>query len=136
MNQKSFLGTGWAFPPQFAKSLDSVIMTSEDQNIKQNLDVLFQTKVGERIMNFDYGTKLNQMVFDRISARLVGDIEDTVKDAILFYEPRVLLEEVTVDDSGYLEGLIKVNVDYTIRQTNNRGNYVYPFYLNEGTNLI
>jgi len=83
-----------------------------------------------------YGTKLREMVFDRISAKLTGDIEETVSDAILFYEPRINLDEVIVDDSAYLEGVIKVQVTYTIRQTNNRGNYVYPFFLNEGTNLI
>lgn len=136
MNQKSFLGTGWAFPPQFSKSLDSVIMTSEDENIHQNLNILFQTKVGERIMNFAYGTKLSLLVFDRISAKLIGDIEETITDAILFYEPRINLEEVLVDDTDYRDGLINVEVKYIIRQTNNRGNYVYPFYLNEGTNLI
>lgn len=136
MNQKSFLGTGWGFPPQFSKSLDSVIMTSEEENIYQNLGVLFDTKVGERIMNFNYGTKLSQMVFDRISAQLEGDIEETISNAILFYEPRIKLEEVVVDDTNYRDGLIKVEVHYIVRQTNNRGNYVYPFYLNEGTNLI
>jgi len=50
MDQKSFLGTGWSFPPQFVKSLNSVILTSEEQNIRENLQVLFETNVGERIM--------------------------------------------------------------------------------------
>ncbi|MGB3464158.1 MAG: GPW/gp25 family protein [Cyclobacteriaceae bacterium] len=136
MNQKSFLGTGWKFPPQFSKSAGSVIMTSEEQNIIDNLDVLFKTKVGERIMNFDYGSKLNQLVFDKIGAKMEGDIEETITNAILFYEPRINLQEIIIDDSSYKNGLINIQVNYVIRQTNNRGNYVYPFYLNEGTNLI
>ena len=87
-------------------------------------------------MNFDYGTKLNQFVFAKIDARLEGDIIETVTDAILFYEPRVNLEEVLIDDSDYINGLVKVQVNYVVRQTNNRGNYVFPFSINEGTNLI
>lgn len=136
MNQKSFLGTGWTFPPQFSKSLGSVLMTSGEENIKQNLQVLFSTMVGERIMNFDYGSKLNEMVFDKIGPQLEGAIEDTITNAILFYEPRINLQEILIDDSEYRNGLLTVQVNYIIRQTNNRGNYVFPFHMNEGTNLI
>ena len=33
------------------------------------------------------------------------------------------------------EGVLLVKLIYTIVRTNNRSNMVYPFYLNEGTNL-
>jgi hypothetical protein len=33
------------------------------------------------------------------------------------------------------EGILNITLDYTIRQTNRRTNMVYPFYLNEGTDL-
>ena len=29
------------------------------------------------------------------------------------------------------EGLINIDVQFTIRTTNTRGNYVYPFYIKE-----
>jgi len=33
------------------------------------------------------------------------------------------------------EGILRILLDYTVRQTNRRTNMVYPFYLNEGTDL-
>ena len=49
-NDKSFLGTGWSFPPSFNKNLLSVEMVSDETDIKQSLKIYLSTKVGERIM--------------------------------------------------------------------------------------
>ena len=40
----------------------------------------------------------------------------------------VLAEEVN-------DGLIQIQLEYTIRTTNTRSNFVYPFYFQEGTNV-
>ena len=37
--------------------------------------------------------------------------------------------------SDSLGGILRVTLDYTVRHTNRRTNMVYPFYLNEGTDL-
>jgi hypothetical protein len=42
---------------------------------------------------------------------------------------------IIVDSVGFelnaTEGLINVDVSFTIRTTNTRGNYVYPYYIKE-----
>ena len=43
MNKKSFLGTGWSFPPQFNKNTGSVSMVSDEEDIKQSLNIYFNT---------------------------------------------------------------------------------------------
>ena len=44
---KSFLGTGWGFPPQFSPHNKSIILVTEDQDIQQSLRILFSTSPGE-----------------------------------------------------------------------------------------
>lgn len=136
MDHPSFLGQGWAFPPAFVKGTDSVVaLSAEGDNIRENLQILFSTRVGERLLEFGYGTKLGQLAFAKIDAVLEGRIKDTVRRSILFYERRINLKKITIDLSQSRKGLVLVGIEYLINQTNDRANFVYPFHLTEGTNL-
>ena len=53
MQEKSFLGIGWSFPPTFNKERSDVEMTTKEEDIKQSLHIYFNTKLGERIMRQD-----------------------------------------------------------------------------------
>jgi uncharacterized protein len=132
--QNSFLGTGWAFPPSFNKETGTVEMVSNTEDIKQSLDILLATYLGERVMQPKYGCNLNDYLFEGLSSSTIGFIKDRVSNAILFYEPRIKVEkiEVTGDDaSDLLEGRFTISVEYTIPGTNSRFNYVYDYYKNE-----
>lgn len=132
--QKSFLGTGWAFPPAFDRNSGTVEMVSHEQDIKQSLDILLSTSLGERVMQPLYGCDLTDYVFESLSSSVIGYIKDRVENAILFYEPRIIAEkiEVTSDESfDLIEGRFTISVEYTIPGTNSRFNYVYDFYENE-----
>lgn len=136
IEDQSFLGKGWAFPPAFVKGLDTtVVMTEGEDNIKENLHILFSTRIGERLMQFSYGTKLKSYVFDPQNATLIGNIKKTIKTAILLYERRIKLDDIQVELIQDRESMINIEVQYIIRTTNNRANFVYPFYLTEGTNI-
>ena len=133
---KSFLGQGWTFPPAFVRDMNSVLLSSDDQNIRECLSVLFSTQCGERLMNENYGTVLRSLVFDGSDGDLYSSIQDTVKNAILLYEPRVKLSEITVTPDASDQSRLVVNVGYVIRTSNSRRNFVFPFHVIEGTNLI
>jgi len=47
----------------------------------------------------------------------------------------VEVEEVGVQDDGAREGAITVQVTYRLKSTNSRFNVVFPFYINEGTDV-
>ena len=65
---KSFLGTGWAFPPTFHDDkLTGVEMVKNEYDIKESLEILLNTNLGERIMLPDYGSELQKYVFDKIT---------------------------------------------------------------------
>ena len=127
----SFLGTGWSFPPSFSRVKKSLILTSDEEDIKKSLEILLSTTVGERIMQPKYGCNLNNLLFEPLTTSFITYIEGMVKRAILHFEPRIDLKKITVDSSSEFEGRIDINVDYIIRTTNSRHNYVYPFYKEE-----
>jgi len=132
---RSFLGTGWAFPPEFNRHSRAATMVSEDEDIRESLRILLATTPGERIMQPAYGCELKKLVFDNISTSSLTEIKDAVERAVVFLEPRIILNGITVDTEKINDGLIRILVDYTIRVTNTRSNMVYPFYFREGTDV-
>lgn len=131
--EKSFLGTGWSFPPTFSTFTYSVEMVSDNRDIRESLWILFSTSLGERIMVPTYGSDLWQLVFESITTMFKNQVADTIRNAILYWEPRILVEEVTVEPDATVDGLVLISVSYLIRKTNARNNLVYPFYLQEAT---
>jgi phage baseplate assembly protein W len=130
----SFLGTGWAFPPTFDYMSGSVEMVSDLEDIRESLDILLSTSLGERVMQPDYGCNLNDYMFESLNNSLIGLIKHHVENAILFYEPRIIAENVDVtaaDSTDLFEGKFTITVEYTIPETNSRYNYVYDYYLKE-----
>ena len=131
--ESAFLGTGWSFPPTFSRAELAVVMVSADLDIQQSLRVLFSTAMGERIMVPSYGSQLGTKVFASLTRSLATEIEDDVRTAILYWEPRVEVLDVEVREDPVQKALLLIRVDYLVRQTNTRSNLVFPFYLLEGT---
>ena len=132
----SFLGTGWRFPPTFSKDTLQVSMLSDEKDIQSSLEILLSTRQGERVMLHKYGCNLNEMVFEPMTTTFKTYIKDMIQTAILYYEPRIDVKKITLDDSRDAEGVILVMIEYLVRSTNSRYNFVYPFYKNEGTQVI
>ncbi len=132
---RSFLGTGWAFPPEFDPHDLGVRMVSADDDIRESLRILLATNPGERVMLPAYGCGLRARVFDSVSESMITEVKDLVEKAILFFEPRITLNSVELVVRDPLGGIVDINISYTVRTTNTRSNMVYPFYFLEATNV-
>lgn len=135
MDEKSFLGIGWSFPPTFDKNSGSVEMVTKELDIKQSLEIYFNTKLGERIIRPDYGCVIHNRVFDKLDQSVLDVLSFELTQSIGMIEPRIIVENVDVRKVDVNNGLIEVYIDYKIITTNVRDNIVFPFYLNEGTHI-
>ena len=133
--EKAFLGTGWGFPPTFNKDLLSVEMVSNEKDIKESLQIYLSTKIGERVMRSNYGCLVHDYLFEQFDENIISSIGHEIKRTIYEFEPRIHVHEVTTNKSDVNEGIINIGVFYEIIATNVRDNIVFPFYINEGTNL-
>jgi uncharacterized protein len=124
----SFLGTGWAFPPQFS-SAGQVSMVSDETDIGESLRILLWTRPGERVMHPLYGCGIRTVLFENITETLRTEVRAMVTSAIERCEPRVSVELVSVYPDGQDHDILKVEVAYRIKATNAMANMVFPFYL-------
>jgi hypothetical protein len=129
---EGFLGKGWAFPPAFNRMEQSVAMVTAEDDIRESLQILLATIPGERTMLPGYGCLLHQHVFDLLGETLYTEIKGWIEHAVLHFEPRINLENVSFAEDAN-EGQLLIELEYTIIQTNTRSNMVIPFYLKEGT---
>ncbi|MBV8255957.1 MAG: GPW/gp25 family protein [Chitinophaga sp.] len=131
---KSFLGTGWNFPPTFRREWYGVEMATGDDVVRNSLEIIVATITGERIMLPNYGCNLQPHLFDQMNVPTVAMIEKVVNDALVYNEPRIIVNSVVATPNEAV-GRLDINVDYTIITTNTRYNYVFPFYMQEATNI-
>src|SRR6266705_2149200 len=129
----AFLGTGWSFPPAFSRSLLGVEMVGGTADIHESLGILFATTPGERVMLPGYGCDLWRMVFRDLTTTLLTELKDMVEQAIILWEPRIDVLSVDVVQDPVEDGLVRISVEFVVRRTNARSNFVYPFYMREAT---
>ncbi len=131
----SFLGKGWAFPPEFNFEMGTTEIVEDEKDIKQSLQIILGTIPGERVMFPTFGCGIRKFVFESNDPTQISMLKDAIYDAILFNEPRIKLEKIDIKDDTPVYGLIHIHITYTVIITNTRSNMVYPFYFKEGTNL-
>jgi phage baseplate assembly protein W len=124
-----FLGTGWAFPVTFGDQGRNVAMAETEEDIRQSLNILLSTSLGERVLRPTFGWKRDALMFEPLSTSFAAYLARDVETAILFYESRITLNSVDFEASQDVAGLILIRIDYTVRATNSRTNLVFPFYL-------
>lgn len=135
---RSFLGRGWSFPPHFVKresGVSALSMSADEQDIRESLEILLSTRLGERTMLPGYGCDLGTMSFESLSTSFVTYVKNMIRTAIQRHEPRIILEKVYIRTEEAGSGIVIIEVDYLIRTTNTRTNFVYPYYINEATDL-
>lgn len=130
-----FLGSGWSFPVRFSLGNYQLETSEYEQNINESIQTILLTPNGSRPMEPQFGSGLHQFFFRSMNETLKGEMIDSIKYALLNNEPRITIEKIDVTFPDQKTGAVDIGVKYVINQTNTRHNYVFPFYLNEGTNL-
>ena len=108
-------------------------MVSDAEDIRQSLFLILSTTPGERVTNPEFGCGLQNFIFENIDSTTEYLMRNMIEQAILYFEPRITLNEIEIDTREQIEGVIYITLHYTIRKVNIRSNIVYPFYKLEGT---
>ncbi|HMK56397.1 MAG TPA: GPW/gp25 family protein [Dissulfurispiraceae bacterium] len=129
---KEFLGVGWKYPVQLTGT-GAIALSLYEDDIREAILIILGTAKGERVMRPDFGCGIHDLVFAPINTATVTLVQNSVREALTVYEPRIELDKVEVLADKADEGKLIVNIDYRMRSTNSRFNLVYPFYLKEGS---
>ena len=87
-DDQQFLGRGWGFPVTFGNQGRSVTV-AEAEDIRQSLEILLSTSIGERVLNPTFGWKRDALMFEPLSTSFAAYLAREIETAILFFEPRI-----------------------------------------------
>lgn len=124
----AFLGRGFRFPMAVDAS-GGIALTSGPDDVNCSLRVVLSTAPSERVMRPDFGCKIWDLLFEPVNDKTLGRMAQVVREAILRWEPRVQVEQVRTIPDANDASLVRIEVDYVVRTTNDRRNLVYPFYV-------
>lgn len=130
--RKDFLGCGWAMPVEIDSRTGHVAHATYEEDIRQSVRIILETSPGERVMRPNFGCGIHELVFASLDSTAMARIRSVVQEALGRFEARIDVLEVTVDDDAGTEGQLLVEIEYRVRQTNQIGNLVFPFFFREG----
>jgi phage baseplate assembly protein W len=123
-----FLGVGWASPLQLDTD-GQIVMAHYEECVRQAIWMILGTARGERVMRPNFGCGIHDLVFATNSADTAGRIATEVRQALIQWEPRIDIVNVTAAADNTASNRLLIEIEYTVRATNNQFNLVYPFYL-------
>jgi len=124
----SFIGRGIAWP-MGVDHTGALRMSEGAGDLDRSIRVVIATAPGERVMRPEFGCKIWDMLFEPVTANLMGQMAQAVRDALAQWEPRVTVEDVEVGQDDNDHALVHIGVRYVIKSTNDKRNLVYPFYV-------
>lgn len=127
----NFLGQGWRFPVRVNAS-GGLDWARETDAIEQSICLILATPKRGRIMKPTFGCAIHDYVFAPNNAATRAQIASEVRGALVQWEPRIDVLNVTSRSEPGAGNVLLLSIDYRIRANNAARNVVYPFHLQEG----
>jgi Bacteriophage baseplate protein W len=124
----SFIGRGFGWPLGVDHT-GAIALTDGVADLDSSIALVLMTAPGERLMRPQFGCRIWDLLFEPVTGNLLGLIAEAVRDALAQWEPRVVVDEVVPEPDPDNHALVRINVAYRVRSTNDRRNLVYPFYV-------
>lgn len=125
-NTWDLIGVGWAYPTGLTAT-GSVRLASGEAELTGAIRLILQTRLGERVMRPDFGSRIWDYLFEPITPRTLGLVEIAAREALERWEPRIEITDLTAEP-GAGDGEILLMINYQVRATNDHRNLVFPFY--------
>jgi phage baseplate assembly protein W len=125
-----FIGRGWAFPVRADKT-GRIALVARERELAESIELILRTSRGDRPMRPEFGCGIWDEVFSPMDATTAGRVAYSVRAALDRWEPRINVTavDVTYGDNQEKTGLMEVRITYVERETNDRRNLVFPFYV-------
>ena len=122
-----FIGSGWAFPVG-VNARGGIELARRERELEQAMQLILCTYPGERPMRPEFGSRVRDYVFSSVDGVTVSRLIAEVRSALERWEPRVIVNGITVHPSPADTSLLYINIQYTPKGTNDPRNLVFPFY--------
>lgn len=119
MNEGHLFGRGMSFPPRVGT--DGRIQWSQGEvNIRESITIILMTQLNERLGVPEFGGGLNSYLFEPNTANTRTLIQKVIAQALTNWEPRITLDEVSVEADPNETRAAIVTISYSLVATQAR----------------
>lgn len=126
--EAAFIGRGISWP-MGVDHTGSLRLTDGAADLDRSIRIVLLTAPGERVMRPQFGCRIWDLLFEPVTANLLGLMAQAVRDALAQWEPRIEVEDVQPVPDVNDPSLVRLHITYRVRATNDRRNLVHPFYV-------
>lgn len=126
--EEEILGRGWAFPPKFDKNNNEPEMLVGEEDVKNSIEVIIKTKLGERVFRDEFGSRIYELLFEPLNENMKTYMVDSLKISLANNEPRIEVQRIQLEQADLALGRVDIAIEYQLIQINKTNNLVIPFY--------
>ena len=125
---EEFVGRGIAFPLRI-DSTGGLAVVDREREVQEAIRLILATAQGERPMRPEFGCGIHDYIFAPTDATTAGRIAYEVRASLRRWEPRIDVVDVVVGVAADDPALLYIDVRYTVTNSNDPRNLVFPFYV-------
>ena len=117
---------GITLPLTFGENTFEQSFLTKDQ-VKSNIKNLLLTKRGERVLQPEFGSGLQELLFEPNVDNLEDRIEDTINESLAKWLPYVTAEQINIEATNELkdDNRLNVSIDFRIGDNINLENLTF-----------
>jgi uncharacterized protein len=96
MDGAAIFGSGISFPPRIGSD-GRVVLSGGEQNVREAIRIILMTNLKERLRLPAFGGGLETFLFEPNNPTTHHLIEDRIQKSLRLWEPRILVQSVSVD---------------------------------------
>ncbi len=129
MQRLDFLGRGLRFPFGFATQTGATEESMAHDRIRESILQILETRPGERLIRPDFGSRVKDLAFEQNDAILEGLLRFHIADALKRWEKRIVVTDVSFDDSpeNTDRNVLLVCITYRVIPSQSEANLVWAF---------
>jgi Bacteriophage baseplate protein W len=120
MRRQNLFGQGLSFPPRVGA--DGRLAWSEgEDNVRESIRLILMTEPGERLLREEFGCGLRRFLFEPNTVTTRQLIRERIIKAVTRWEPRVTIDDVTVETDAGNPRLVGINIFFRLVATQAMG---------------
>lgn len=103
---------GWKFPVQVDKANGRIKTVEDNENIKQSVRMILETRPNERKVVPHFGADLRPYMFETINPGVISSLEGEVESSVKRWESHVMDMNVSIRSETGTVSYLEASVDY------------------------
>ena len=116
MDKGKLLGRSIAFPPRIGAD-GRMAWSAGAENIRESIQIILQTEMGERLMLQSFGAGLGRFLFAPNTTANRRLIQERIETVLKLWEPRIQLQDVRVDPDPQDPQQVIITLEYRLVST-------------------